>query len=395
MRAHRRGTATLTRGEGHISPVPPRHVYVHVPFCARRCVYCDFSIAVRRDVPVDEYVTSVERELAIRFAESGPWRASTLYLGGGTPSRLGASGVSRLLETLTKRIDVAPDPEVTLEANPDDVTADAAHAWRDAGVNRLSLGAQSFDDGVLRWMHRTHDSAQISRAVDAARLAGIDDVSVDLIFSLPESVPRSWRSDLERALALEPTHVSLYGLTVEPHTPLGRWRQRGEVQESPDERYETEFLVAHDVLTAAGFDHYEVSNFGRPGHRARHNSSYWERTPYAGLGPSSHEFDGAERRWNHGAYAEWCRRVAEGSDPVAGRETLTPDEESAEQVYLGLRTTNGLDLASHEAARVSAWIHEKWAQLDGTNRIVLTPLGWLRLDALAADLTVGRSRYYV
>ena len=198
-----------------------------------------------------------------------------------------------MLETLTKRIDVAPDAEVTLEANPDDVTAGAARAWRDAGVNRLSLGAQSFDDDVLRWMHRTHDSTQISRAVDAARLAGIDDVSVDLIFSLPESVPRSWHSDLERALALEPTHVSLYGLTVEPHTPLGRWRQRGEVQESPDERYEAEFLMAHDVLTAAGFDHYEVSNFGRPGRRARHNSSYWERTPYAGLGPSSHEFDGA------------------------------------------------------------------------------------------------------
>jgi oxygen-independent coproporphyrinogen III oxidase len=192
--------------------VLPRHLYVHVPFCARRCVYCDFSIAVRRDVPVDEYVAAIERELEIRFADSERSVVSTLYLGGGTPSRLGAAGVSRLLDVLRSRIDVAPDGEVTLEANPDDVTPDAARAWRNAGVNRLSVGAQSFDDAALAWMHRTHDAAQIGRAVDAARSAGIEDVSVDLIFSLPENLRRSWADDLEHALALEPTHV-----VVRPH----------------------------------------------------------------------------------------------------------------------------------------------------------------------------------
>ncbi|HEV8449440.1 MAG TPA: radical SAM family heme chaperone HemW [Gemmatimonadaceae bacterium] len=374
----------------------PRHLYVHVPFCARRCVYCDFSIAVRRDVPVDDYVSAVARELEIRFAGAERFgEVSTLYLGGGTPSRLGGAGVSRLLEMLTRRIEFAPDAEVTLEANPDDVTSETAKAWRNAGVNRLSIGAQSFDDGVLSWMHRTHDASQIGRAVDAARRAGIDDVSVDLIFSLPEKTQRSWAADLEQALALEPTHVSLYGLTIEPHTPLGRWRQRGEVDESPDERYEAEFLTAHETLAAAGFDHYEVSNFARPGRRARHNSSYWKRVPYTGIGPSSHGFDGTERRWNEAAYAEWCRLLAEGSDPLAGRELLTAEDVAAERVYLGLRTIDGLTLTTDEITRVSPWVEHGWALLRDGDRAVLTPQGWLRLDALAADLTVERSRYYV
>jgi oxygen-independent coproporphyrinogen III oxidase len=375
--------------------VAPQHVYVHVPFCARRCVYCDFSIAVRRDVPVDEYVSAAARELEIRFASADRWSVSTLYLGGGTPSRLGAAGVSRLLDALAKRIEVEPDGEVTLEANPDDVSVDAARAWRDAGVNRLSIGAQSFDDRVLAWMHRTHDAAQIGRAVDAARHAGIEDLSIDLIFSLPDNVERSWPTDLERALAVEPTHVSLYGLTIEPHTPLGRWKERGELDASPDEQYETEFLMAHETLSDAGFEHYEVSNFARPGRRARHNSAYWTRVPYLGLGPSAHGFDGAERRWNEAAYVEWQRQIDRGSDPLAGRELLTAGAAADERAYLGLRTNGGLILTNDEVERVSPWIDQGWAALQGGNRVVLTPQGWLRLDALAADLTVERSRYYV
>jgi putative oxygen-independent coproporphyrinogen III oxidase len=375
--------------------VLPRHLYVHVPFCARRCVYCDFSIAVRRDVPVDEYVSALARELEIRFANAERWELETLYLGGGTPSRLGAAGVSRLLETLRKRVDLSANAEVTLEANPDDVTPEAARAWRESGVNRLSIGAQSFDDAVLSWMHRTHDVAQIVRAVDVARRAAIDDLSVDLIFSLPDAVQRSWPGDLQRALALEPTHVSLYGLTIEPHTPLGRWRQRGALEESPEERYEAEFLMAHETLGESGFEHYEVSNFARPGRRARHNSSYWKRVPYAGIGPSSHGFDGTERRWNEPAYAEWRRKLADGSDPLAGNEVLSAEDEAAERVYLGLRTSEGLALTADDFARVSLWIDQGWATLGDGNRAVLTPDGWLRLDALAADLTVERSRYYV
>jgi oxygen-independent coproporphyrinogen III oxidase len=373
--------------------VLPRHVYVHVPFCARRCSYCDFSIAVRRVVPSGEYVAALARELELRFGDRGIWSVDTLYFGGGTPSRLGSDGVRDLLETIRRRIELVPGAEVTLEANPEDITRDAARAWRDAGVNRLSIGAQSFHDDVLTWMHRTHDSAAIARAVEHARAAGIENYSLDLIFALPQGITRSWELDVERALELEPSHLSLYGLTVEPRTPLGRWHSRGDVTESPDERYEAEFLHAHGRLASAGFEHYEVSNFGKPGRHSRHNSAYWTGAAYAGLGPSAHEFDGTHRRWNVAAYAEWLRRVTACEDPLDESESLTGDNRVAEKVYLGLRTRRGLSVAVPELARVKVWVDAGWATYDGNDRIALTPLGWLRLDALAADLTLVRSCY--
>jgi oxygen-independent coproporphyrinogen-3 oxidase len=355
-------------------------------------VYCDFAIAVRRDVPVDDYVSAIERELSIRFPESDRWPVETLYLGGGTPSRLGGAGVARLLEAIRGRITIEPGAEVTLEANPDDVSLDAARAWDSAGVNRLSLGAQSFDDAVLRWMHRTHDSRITALAVENARSAGIDDVSLDLIFALPNEIERDWEADVAAALALEPTHLSLYGLTTEPSTPLGRWRDRGVVTEAHEDHYEREFLYADEALSAAGFDHYEVSNFARPGHRARHNSMYWQAKPYAGLGPGAHEFDGATRRWNVDAYVEWARRLGKLTDPIEGSELLDDASRDAERVYLGLRTSDGLRLSGAELVRTEQWIEAGWGTITDTDVLKLTPLGWLRLDSLAADLTVARSR---
>lgn len=372
--------------------VPPRHVYVHVPFCARRCSYCDFSIAVRAVVPADEYASALARELDIRFGESGDWLVDTLYFGGGTPSRLGAAGVARVIALMRERVTLTPNAEVTLEANPEDVTSDAVAAWRSAGVNRLSIGAQSFDDRVLSWMHRTHAAAAIGRAVDAARRGGIDNLSLDLIFALPEAMERSWTRDVACALELEPAHLSLYGLTIELRTPLGRWEARGEVAGPSDERYELEFLHAHDALVAAGFDHYEVSNFGRPGLHSRHNSAYWSDTPYAGLGPAAHEFDGLTRRWNVSAYVEWLRRASAGQDPVDACEQLSSDNRIAEQVYLGLRTAGGLAVSGPEIARTRTWEESGWSILHHGDRVTLTPLGWLRLDTLAADLTLIRSR---
>ena len=373
--------------------IRPRHIYVHVPFCARRCVYCDFAIAVRRSVPVTEYVQGVGRELALRFPENNEtWPVDTLYFGGGTPSRLGAEGIAKLINTFLERIQLAPDAEVTIEANPDDIAVDAVRRWREAGVNRLSLGAQSFDDDVLRWMHRTHDAASIRAAVERARAGGIDDISLDLIFALPNEVRRSWSDDVAAALALAPTHVSLYGLTTEPQTPLGRWRDRRVVTEAGEERYEEEFLYADEALRAAGFDHYEVSNFALPGRRARHNSSYWQGEPYAGIGPGAHEFDGSVRRWNTDAYVEWERRLATSSDPVDGRETLDEANRTAELVYLGLRTSDGLRLTGAELVRAQPWVDAGWGSVDADGRLVLTAPGWLRLDSLAADLTLIRSR---
>lgn len=370
----------------------PRHLYVHVPFCARRCTYCDFSIAVRARTPVDEYLEALRRELSVRYPDRGPWEVDTIYLGGGTPSRLGAAGVARLLDSVRERATPATGAEITLEANPEDVNADAVRGWLAAGITRVSLGVQSFDDDVLRWMHRVHDAGGAVRAVETLQACGIEDLSIDLIFALPELLRRGWRADVERTIAFAPTHVSLYGLTVEAHTPLGRWRDRGEVTETPEERYEDEYLVAHELLSHAGFEHYEVSNFGRPGRHARHNGAYWRTAAYAGLGPSAHEFDGARRRrWNVAPYAEWVRRLASGLDPVGGEESLTDDSLAIERVYLGLRTTDGLQVTSAERATVMSWVQTGWGRVDGADRLVLSPLGWLRLDTLARALTALRS----
>ena len=262
-------------------------------------------------------------------------------------------------------------------------------AVKPAIVTRVSLGAQSFDDAVLRWMHRVHDAQAVSRAVHDLRAAGISSLSLDLIFALPESLNRDWRRDLELALELAPDHLSLYGLTVEPATPLARWTARGDAAEAPEERYASEFLLAHDRATAAGLSHYEVSNFGRPGAEARHNASYWSGVPYAGLGPSAHEFDGSTRRWNAAPYAEWLRRVGAGTDPLEGSEQLSADQKVEEAVFLSLRTTAGLALAEPEWSIAKPWIESGWARRVG-DRVALTPEGWLRMDAIA--LTVVRSR---
>jgi oxygen-independent coproporphyrinogen-3 oxidase len=369
----------------------PRHLYVHVPFCGRRCSYCDFSIAVRDVAPVSDYVDAVHAELALRFAGNEPWELDTLYFGGGTPSRLGPAGVGRLIDTIRDRVTLTPEAEVTLEVNPEDATVEAAAAWRAAGVNRVSLGMQSFDDRALAWMRRTHDGPRAEGAFRAVRAAGIDNISIDLIFALPTMLERSWGADLERALALAPSHVSLYGLTVEPTAPLGRWVKRGEVVEPPEERYEAEFLRAHAAMTAAGFEHYEVSNFARPGRRSRHNWAYWSGAAYAGVGPAAHGFDGRHRRWNVAPYEEWRRRLAAGVDPVAGKETLTTANRVTEAVYLGLRTASGLRLSGEEVTAVRPWVQAGWARVEDGARLVLHASGWLRLDAITQSLTAARS----
>jgi oxygen-independent coproporphyrinogen-3 oxidase len=370
----------------------PRHVYVHVPFCSRRCSYCDFSIAVRREVPVDEYLAALDAELRTRFGDAPVAEVDTIYFGGGTPSRLGGSGLARAVALVGQRFQPVSGAEITVEANPEDLIPAHAAAWRAAGVNRLSLGSQSFDDRALQWMHRTHDADAIGRAVDVARGAGIDNLSLDLIFALPQALGRDFGRDVERLLALAPDHVSLYGLTVEAGTPLGRWVARGTAVEQPEEGYARDFLDARRLLEAAGFEHYEVSNYAKPGRRARHNSAYWGGAPYVGVGPAAHGFDGDIRRWNVRAYAAWRDRAIAGADPVEGSEALTPANRDAESVYLGLRSDRGLSIGAADRPLASSWIEAGWTTIGQDGRLRCTAEGWLRLDALAAALTHHRSR---
>lgn len=365
---------------------PGVHLYFHVPFCARRCSYCDFAIAVRRHVPSDVYVRAVLREWEqCRAHESwgGSEVVDTVYFGGGTPSRLDPAGISAIMRRIAADRRISPSAEVTLETNPDDVTPGRAEAWTAAGVNRVSLGAQSFDPTVLAWMHRTHSARQTMEAVEVLRNAGIGELSLDLIFGLPASLGRSWRADLDLALAVEPEHLSLYGLTVEEHTPLGRWAARGEVVPVDEDRYAAEFLEADAVLGAAGYEHYEVSNYARPGRRARHNGAYWRRAAFIGLGPSAHSGWGRHRRWNLREWTAYERALAAGDSPVAGSERLDDEALDLEELYLGLRTRDGVAAERVPPGSVAAWLSSGWASAS-QGRIRLSAEGWLRLDALAA-----------
>jgi oxygen-independent coproporphyrinogen-3 oxidase len=234
-------------------------------------------------------------------------------------------------------------------------------------------------------MHRVHTVEQVPRAVEALRCAGIRDLSLDLIFGLPADVERDWQRDLESAFSLEPEHLSFYGLTVEPHTVLGHRAGRGELTPVDEDRYASEFLTAHHALVTQGYDHYEVSNAALPGYRARHNSAYWRRVSFIGLGPSAHSGFGRERRWNLRDWAEYQRLVQGGGSPLAGREELDATAVRLEELYLGLRTTEGLPEVGVPPSERRAWSEAGWAEArDG--RIRLTPEGWLRLDALVASI---------
>ena len=367
------------------------HLYVHIPFCVRRCSYCDFSIAVRKRIPAREYVEAILAEASVDPGPParGEPELETLYLGGGTPSLLPAESLGALLHDLAdpRRRPHAARLEVTLEANPEDVTPDNARAWRAAGVNRVSLGAQSFDDRVLQWMHRSHDAARIGEAVRTLRGAGIDNISLDLIFALPTALDRDWERDLDAAISLLPSHISLYGLTVEPRTPLDRWISRGAVHPADDDRYADEYLLAHRRLTAEGYQFYEVSNASRPGFRSRHNSAYWSGASYVGLGPAAHSFDGRVRRWNLAAWEAYRAAIAAGQSPIESEEVLTGAQRELERLYLALRTSEGVPVTvlDRPGATWTALESAGWLTRDG-DRVRCTPTGWLRLDALVAKL---------
>jgi oxygen-independent coproporphyrinogen-3 oxidase len=346
---------------------------------------------VRRHGDPEAWAASLGSEIAALWREGvfalAP-RLETLYVGGGTPSLLGPRSMALLAGVLGRERLEGGSLEWTAEANPESYSDEVARGWREAGVNRLSLGVQSFDDRVLRWMGRLHGASGAVAAVDRARCAGLDNVSVDLIFSLPEGLRRSWGEDLERTLELEVPHVSLYGLTVEPDTPLARRVREGRERPADEGRYREEYLQAVEALTGAGYLHYEVSNFALPGRESRHNEAYWSGEPYLGLGNSAHSYLHPLRRWNLRDWNAYEEAARGGRLPVQDHEVLDAPQARLERVWLGLRTRRGIpvpDPASQGYHLVTQWVGQGWAHPpEGSVR--LTPQGWLLLDRLAVEL---------
>jgi oxygen-independent coproporphyrinogen-3 oxidase len=369
-------------------------VYVHAPFCARRCVYCDFAVTVRRTGDVGAWAEALAAE-RLRVEEEGLFRLrdrlETLYVGGGTPSLLGPAAMDRLAAVIGPERLTGPDLEWTAEANPESFTEEVATAWARAGVNRVSLGAQTFDETALRWMGRLHGPDGPRHALDAAGAAGIDNVSVDLIFGLPESSGRCWDHDLEHVVALDVPHVSLYGLTVEPGTALGRAVREGREAPVDEERYRAEYLRASEVLTSAGYAHYEVSSFARPGAEARHNAVYWSGAPYLGLGNGAHSYAPPIRRWNVRDWDEYRDALLAGRSPELEREAVGTDAHALEHLWLSLRTRDGIPRpaeGSKQERVTRRWVDERIAVYE-EDRLRLTPDGWLVLDSLVLELDAG------
>lgn len=323
--------------DANTSPVvkmpPPRAAYVHVPFCRHRCGYCNFTLIAGRDDLIESYLNALERELT-QLGE--PREVDTLFLGGGTPTHLAPPQLARLLELVRRWFPTSPGYEFSVEANPADVTDERITALAAGGVTRLSLGAQSFDLAKLRLLERDHDAATIRAAASHARAAGFQ-LSLDLIFGTPGETLDAWHRDLDAALELQPDHLSTYGLTIEQGTTFWGRRNRGELNPVDEERERELYLATIDRLTAAGFEHYEVSNFARTGKRCRHNEVYWAARGYYAVGPGAAWYVDGTRSMNHRSTTTWLARIAAGESPIAESETLPPPERAREALVLGLR----------------------------------------------------------
>ena len=368
-----------------------RSLYVHAPFCARRCLYCDFAVKVAPRSEPGEWLDAVRGELR-SLEEEGEFVLhtvlDTLYVGGGTPSLLGPTAMDGIRRLVSPSHLGSAGLEWTAEANPESFTKDVAEGWRRAGVNRLSLGVQSFHGPSLRWMGRLHGGAGAREAVATARLAGFHNVSVDLIFGLPERLGRDLEEDIGQVLALDVEHVSLYGLSVEAGTPLGRSVAEGREVVVSEGRYEWEYLTAVQRLTEAGYQGYEVSNFARPGWSSRHNMVYWSGKPYLGVGNSAHSYRHPVRRWNLRHWDAYRRKALGATLPVDGREELDADQVRLERIWLGLRTRLGVatsGLPPLAGQRICRWIEGGLAEEEG-GAVRLTPRGWLILDRLTLEL---------
>jgi oxygen-independent coproporphyrinogen-3 oxidase len=280
---------------------------------------------------------AIYRDFAPRF--------DTFYLGGGTPSLLTAAQLTVLWEGLHENFVFAPETEITLEANPDDLTPEALKSYQELGINRLSLGVQSFDERELAFLGRRHDASQALQALAWVREAGLANLGLDLIYGLPGQTLSEWQRTLKTALSFRPEHLSCYQLTVEEGTPLARWQAAGGFQSASEETEREFFLFTSTFLEDQGYLHYEISNFARgPANKSRHNCKYWNHTPYLGLGPAAHSYREERRWWNHRSLKEYCQSLSAGQAPVAGWEVITPEQKRLEALYLGVRTRDGVNL---------------------------------------------------
>ena len=369
-------------------------IYLHIPFCKQACHYCDFHFSTNTRQR-SAMVQAMAREVALQQDYLGGEEITTIYLGGGTPSLLTEAELVQLLEAVYRYFPIVAFPEVTLEANPDDLKMDQLIMLQRVGINRLSIGIQSFHEPHLRYLHRAHTAEEAARGVQQAQEVGFGNISIDLIYAIPAEDHRIWQQDLAQAVTLQPQHISSYCLTIEEKTVFGRWQQQGKLKTVSDEFAAEQFELMITTLTQAGYHAYEVSNFCQPGFYSRHNSSYWQDEKYLGIGPSAHSYDGQSRQWNVAHNAKYLQALATAQLPYQ-REVLSRYDHINELVMTGLRTQWGCNLDKLKAqyrydvykenyAYVNQLMAEGKAKLQ-ENRLVLTQQGRLVADGIAEHL---------
>lgn len=426
-------TSTLTPNAHNMSssapPLPRQGLYVHIPFCKSRCIYCDFYSTTQHLDSQDIYTAAVLSEMDQRSGELPQERLDTIYIGGGTPSVFRAKNLGRIISGAARHWHISPKTEITVEANPDDITPSYAASLKAAGVNRVSMGAQTFDDNLLHLLGRRHTAIQVEEAIGHLQHAGIRNISIDLIYGLPNQSLDMWKRDLQQAFALPVSHLSAYALIYEDNTPLYRLRETGRLTEADDELELSMYQTLMDEARAHGFRHYEISNFALPTMEARHNSGYWTGMRYLGLGPAAHSYNGITRRWNLPSLSNYIAanghtgvtpkpqkevRTRPGLIPVPadatanigeeqsatalyGYEHLTTPQRKEEMLLTRLRTATGLDIEAYAAAfgdeaarsllaRAQPYINSGKISLKDHRQLCLTREGLFLSDGIIANL---------
>jgi oxygen-independent coproporphyrinogen III oxidase len=369
-------------------------IYIHIPFCKQACTYCNFhfstSLALQNDFSV-----ALLKEIKLRVDYLNDETVETIYFGGGTPSLLPSSAIAGIMDSIYKNFAITENPEITLECNPDDLSPERLKSWKRAGINRLSVGVQSFFDEDLSWMNRAHDSKQALYSTEMVRAAGFENFSIDLIYGLPGLTDEKWSRNLHTAISVNPNHISCYALTVEPKTALYKMIRMKETEDIKPEKQAAQFLTGIEILEAAGFEHYEISSYAKPGKRSRHNSAYWQSKKYLGLGPAAHSFNGTSRQWNISNNALYIKSLMIGQLNLEF-ETLETKDLLNEYIMTSLRTIEGMDLqyiSSHFGKEKSNKLTENAAKYIRSNKMeqveekmLLTREGKLFADGIAASL---------
>ena len=369
-------------------------LYIHIPFCVKRCLYCDFHSGTDNSLQ-DKYIEALGCELKMRVGEISSTSPHTIYIGGGTPSQLSPSLLDKLFLILEKSLDLTSTKEITIEVNPDDITREYAKHITTLPINRVSMGVQSFNDRLLTLIGRRHNSQKAIEAYNILRESGIDNLSIDLMFSLPTQTMQEWESSINKAIELHPEHISAYDLSYEPGSALTRKLKRGEIEVCSDEISLAMYNMLIDKLTDAGYEHYEISNFALPQYQSKHNSGYWNGTPYLGLGASAHSYDGKVRRANISNTSIYINNVLEGK-PAFEIEELTLKDSYNETIFTRMRTAKGVDLSyieqkygkknlQHLLREAASYIAEGYLE-EQQGRLILTRKGIVISDSICCNL---------